>query len=579
MEENNNQNDRTIGSPNLSTRGIAGNTYDAIVIGSGISGGWAAKELCEKGLKTLVLERGRNVEHIKDYPTANNNPWDFPHRGRLPLKTLEENPIVSRCYAFDESTQHFFVKDNEHPYSQEKPFDWIRGYQVGGKSLMWARWTQRWSDLDFEANAKQGIAVDWPIRYKDIAPWYSYVEKFVGISGNRDGISHLPDGEFLPPMEMNCVEKHLKSSIEKNYQNRHLIISRTANLTKGLKGRGPCQYRNLCSRGCPFSGYFSSNSATLPAAKATGNLTLRPFSVVHSIIYDEQKQKAKGVRVIDTNTKEETEYYAKIIFVNAGTLNSTLLLLNSTSSRFPNGLGNDSGVLGHYLMDHNYRGHISAQFDGFQDSYYYGRRPAGVYIPRYRNVGNDKQSSFIRGYAFAAGGSRITGNVTNEVMGAAYKEALTKPGPWSLRMTGMGECLPYYENKVTLSQEKKDAWGIPQLVIDCEFKTNEVNMLKDILSSGSEMLEQAGFKNITAHDNNQAPGLGIHEMGTARMGKDPKSSILNANNQVWGAQNVFVTDGACMTSNACQNPSLTYMALTARAVDYAVKELKRQNLT
>jgi len=579
MEDNENQNNQTKGSPNLNTKGIAENTYDAIVIGSGISGGWAAKELCEKGLKTLVLERGRNVEHIKDYPTANNNPWDFPHRGRLPLKTVQENPIVSRCYAFEEATEHFFVKDNEHPYSQEKPFDWIRGYQVGGKSLLWARWTQRWSDLDFEANAKQGIAVDWPIRYKDIAPWYSYVEKFVGISGNRDGIPHLPDGEFLPPMEMNCLEKHFKSSIEKNYKDRHLIISRTANLTKGLKGRGPCQYRNLCARGCPYAGYFSSNSATLPAATATGNLTLRPFSVVHSLIYDEQKQKATGVRVIDTNTKEETEFYAKIIFVNAGTLNSTLLLLNSTSARFPNGLGNDSGVLGHYLMDHNYRGRISGQFDGLQDSYYYGRRPAGVYIPRYRNVGNDQQSNFIRGYAFAGSGVRLTGNVTTQVIGADFKEALTKPGPWSFRMTGMGECLPYYENKVTLSPDKKDAWGIPQLIIDCEFKANEANMLKDLLSSGSEMLEQAGFKDITAHDNNQAPGLGIHEMGTARMGRDPKSSVLNANNQVWGAPNVFVTDGACMTSNACQNPSLTYMALTARAVDYAVKELKRQNLS
>jgi choline dehydrogenase-like flavoprotein len=562
-------------TPYLNTKGQKAHTFDAIVIGSGITGGWAAKELCEKGLRTLVLERGRNVEHIKDYPTATKRAWELPHRGQVPYQVSEENPIVSRCYAFNESTQHFFAKDKEHPYKQVKPFDWIRGYQVGGKSLMWGRWTQRWSDLDFEANSKQGVAIDWPIRYKDIAPWYSYVERFVGISGNRDGIPHLPDGEFLPPMEMNCLEKHLKKSIESNYSNRHLIISRTANLSKGLKDRGPCQYRNLCSRGCPFAGYFSSNSATLPAAGATGNLILRPFSVVHSIIYDVEKQKAKGVRVIDVETNQTVEYYAKIIFLNAGTLNTTLILLNSTSSRFPNGFGNDSDVLGHYLMDHNYRGHINAEFDGFQDQYYYGRRPTGVYIPRFRNVSADIQDQYIRGFAFAAECSRRTGMSTDEVIGAAFKNALTEPGVWDIWMNGMGECLPYENNLVTLSKDKKDTWGMPELEIDCEYKANELTMLKDILESGSEMLEKAGFKNIEAFDSLQAPGQGIHEMGTARMGKDPKTSVLNSHNQVWGAKNVFITDGACMTSNACQNPSLTYMALTARGAEYAVNELKK----
>ena len=553
------------------------NTFDAIVIGSGITGGWAAKELCEHGLKTLVLERGRNVEHLKDYPTATKSPWELKHRDTLTTNLKKDNPIASRCYQFSESTEHFFSKDNDHPYIQKKPFDWIKGYQVGGKSLIWGRWTQRWSDLDFEANARQGMGVDWPIRYKDIAPWYSYVEKFVGISGNRDGIKHLPDGEFMPPMEMNCVETHLKQSIAENYSDRQLIISRTANLSRGLKDRGPCQYRNLCARGCPYAGYFSSNSATLPAAKATGNLTLQPFSVVHSIIYDEQQQKAKGVRVIDSTTGKATEYFAKIIFVNAGTLNSTLLLLNSTSSRFPKGLGNDNEVLGHYLMDHNYRGHINAEFDGFSDQYYYGRRPTGVYIPRYRNVGNNKRSDFIRGYAFAAAASRRTGYAEPSI-GAAYKDSLTEPGMWDIWMNGMGECLPYYENKVSLSADKKDQWGIPLLEIDCEYKENELSMLKDILNSGAEMLDKAGFKSIEAYDSHQAPGQGIHEMGTARMGKDPKTSILNAHNQVWSAKNVFVTDGACMASTACQNPSLTYMALTARAVDFAIGELKKQNL-
>jgi len=552
------------------------NTYDAIVIGSGMSGGWAAKELCEKGLKTLVLERGRNVEHIKDYTTANKEPWEFPHRLALTSSLRKENPILSRCYAFDESTEHFFVKDREHPYIQTKPFDWIRGYQVGGKSLMWARWTQRWSDLDFEANAKDGVAIDWPIRYKDIAPWYSYVEKFVGISGNRDGLPQVPDGEFLPPMEMNCMEKHLKQSVESHFSDRNVIISRTANLTKGLNGRGPCQYRDLCSRGCPYGGYFSSNSATLPAANATGNMTLQPFAVVHSILYDEQKQRASGVRVVDATTNEVTEYFANLIFLNAGTLNSTLILLNSISNRFPNGLGNDSQVLGHYLMDHNYRGRLSGEYDGFQEQYYFGRRPAGIYIPRFRNLWKEKQKEFLRGYAYAGFSSRQPGY--SDAIGIQLKEHYSKPGNWSVSLVGMGECLPYKQNKVTLSKDKTDQWGIPLLDIDCAYQVNEESMLTDILNSGAEMLDVAGCTNINKHDTQQAMGLAIHEMGTARMGKDPASSILNKYNQVWHVKNVFVTDGACMTSSACQNPSLTYMAITARAVDYAVGEIKRLNL-
>jgi choline dehydrogenase-like flavoprotein len=571
-------NNDSLPAPGINTKSRKQQTYDAIVIGSGMTGGWAAKELCEKGLKTLVLERGRNVEHIVDYPTANKAPWELPHRNNLTEAIKKENPVVSQCYAFNEATQHFFVKDNEHPYEQTKPFYWIRGYQTGGKSLMWARWTQRWSDLDFEANAKEGIGVDWPIRYRDIAPWYSYVEKFVGISGNKDGIPHLPDGEFQPPMEMNCVEKHFKQSVEDSFPTRNVIISRTANLTKGLNGRGPCQYRDLCARGCPFSGYFSSVSATLPAAKKTGNLTMRPHSVVHSLIYDEQKKKVTGVRVIDANTLETLEYYANIIFLNAGTLNTTLVLLNSISTSFPNGLGNNHDVLGHYLMDHNYRIHAGGTYEGFQDQYYYGRRPAGIYIPRFRNVGTDKQKEFLRGYAFAAGGSRSTGVTGPETIGAAFKENLSEPGAWNMWMTGMGECLPDYKNKVSLSKEKWDAWGIPLLQIDCEFQSNEVAMLKDITTTAAEMLDGAGFKDVYAYDDKQAPGLGIHEMGTARMGKDPKTSVLNGNNQLWNAPNVFVTDGACMASSACQNPSLTYMALTARAVHFAVEELKKQNM-
>lgn len=564
---------------NINGKGTLENTYDAIVIGSGISGGWAAKELCEKGLKTLVLERGRMVEHIKDYPTANTDIWEFPHRNTIPLSVREQNPIISRCYAFNEATEHFFVKDAEHPYEQEKAFDWIRGYQVGGKSLMWARHTQRWSDLDFEANAKEGIAVDWPIRYKELAPWYSYVEKFAGISGNRDGLAQIPDGEFLPPMEMNCLEKQVKKSWSERFDNRHLVISRTANLTARHNERGPCQHRSRCNRGCPLGGYFSSNSATLPAAAKTGNLTIRPHSVVHSIIYDENKGKATGVRVVDANTNEMMEFYARVVFVNGSTLNSTLILMNSTSDRHPNGLGNDSGELGHNLMDHNYNASVEGEYEGFQDKYYEGKRPTSTYLPRFRNFGNDIQDRFKRGYAYSCSGYRPSRTELHKtVVGKALKDDLTSIGPWKFSMRGMGECLPYHENKITLSTDKVDQWGIPLLKIDAEYKDNENEMQKDMISTAMEMLEAANFKNITDLKDVRNFGLNIHEMGTARMGRDPRTSVLNKHNQVWGATNVFVTDGACMTSSGCQNPSLTYMALTARAVDFAVGELNKRNL-
>lgn len=565
---------------NINSDGIASQTYDAIVIGSGMSGGWAAKELCEKGYKTLVLERGRNVEHIKDYPTANMEQWDFRHRMALPPEVRDGNPILNRNYAWDKTTEHFFVKDDVHPYIQKKHFNWVKGYQVGGKSLMWARMVQRWSDFDFESNAQDGYGVDWPIRYKDIAPWYSYVEKFVGVSGNRDGIPQLPDGEFLPPFEMNCLEKHFKASIEERWEGRYAIISRQANTTKRIHGRGPCMARLRCQRGCPLGGYFSSNSATIPAAIATGNMTLRPESVVHSIIYDDQKGKAVGVRVIDAETKETTEFYSRLIFVNASTVNTTLVLLNSISDRFPNGIGNDSDQLGRNLMDHNYNGRAYGEHDGLKDEYYLGKKPAGTYIPRFRNLGNDKQTEFLRGYSYSFGANRGAGRVdqSESPFGAAFKEKLFELTGWSGGMGGMGECLPYEENRITLSKEKTDQWGMPLLEIDMEFKENEHKMTRDIVDTAAEMLEAAGFKNVQTSIRENGEGMGIHEMGTARMGKDPKTSVLNAFNQMHDVKNVFVTDGACMTSSACQNPSITYMALTARAVDYADREIKKGNI-
>ncbi len=568
---------------NINSGGVVQNTYDAIVIGSGISGGWAAKELCDNGLKTLLLERGRDVVHIKDYPTATKNPWDFPHRGELPLEVAKENPIAGRCYAFSEATKHFFVKDKEHPYIQEKPFDWIRGYQVGGKSLLWARQTQRWSKYDFEGPARDGYATDWPIRYEDIAPWYSHVEKFAGISGNLDGYDTLPDGEFLPPWEMNCVEKDIQQKIMANYSSRYVVQGRCAHLTQPNpvhieQGRTQCQARSKCERGCPFGGYFSSNASTIPWAQKTGNLTLRPDSVVHSIIYDDQKNKAAGVRVIDRNTKKATEYFAKIIFVNASCFNSNLILLNSTSGRFPNGLGNDHELLGKYIAFHNYRGTVSATYDGPHDKYYYGRRPTQPMMPNFRNV-HKQEMDFLRGYMSFYGAGRARGDASpKEQIGGAFKDSLAEAGGWYVSMMMQGETIPKATNGITLSKDEKDQWGIPQLVFSVEYDDNDERLLKDFLAQASEMLDRAGCKNIIQHDSKQAPGLDIHEMGGVRMGKDTKTSLLNSWNQLHNCKNVLVTDGACMTSTGTQNPSLTFMALTARAANHAVKELKKGNI-
>jgi len=558
-------------------------TFDVIVIGSGISGGWAAKEFTGKGLKTLVLERGRDVKHLKDYPTTNMMPWEFEHRGEVPMAIQKDNPVVSRCYAFREDAMHFMVKDTDHPYVQEKPFDWIRGYQVGGKSILWARQTQRWSEYDFEGPARDGFAVDWPIRSKDLAPWYSYVETFAGISGNKDGLDILPDGEFLPPLELSCVENYFKDFVAKNYPDRHVIYARCAHLTEPKpihleQGRGQCQNRNLCQRGCPFGGYFNSNSTTIPWAEKTGNMTLRPFSVVDSIIYDEKKGKAIGVRVIDTNTKEQIEYFARVIFVNAAALNTNLILLNSTSSRFPNGLGNDSGVLGKYVAFHNYRAKINASYDGFMDFKTDGRTMTSAYLPRFRNV-KKQETDFLRGYASGFGANRYT-DINQDGYGETLKNNLAKKdlGPWRVGSHMMGETIPKETNYVKLDGNKKDAWGVPLLSVNIEYDDNDEKMVKDYFEQMTEMYTKAGFKDITTRDSKQAPGLDIHEMGGARMGIDPKTSMLNKWNQVHACKNVFVTDGACMTSTSTQNPSLTYMALTARAADYAMSEMKKGNL-
>lgn len=557
------------------------NQFDAIVVGSGISGGWAAKELCEKGLKTLVLERGRDVQHIKDYPTMNKAPWELDNRGMESNDVKENHYVQIKTYAFTEGNKHFFVNDKENPYTtpDDKEFRWIRGYQVGGRSLTWGRQSYRLSDIDFEANLKEGIGVDWPIRYNDIAPWYDYVEQFIGVSGQNEGLEQLPDGKFLPPMDMFCVETKIKSVIENNWNDRKMIMGRTANITKNHNGRTACQYRNMCSRGCPFGGYFCSNSSTLPAAEVTGNLTLRPHSIVESVIYDEQKGKATGVRVIDAVTNETKEYFAKIIFLNASTLGSTWIMLNSKSTRFPNGLGNTSGTLGKYLMDHHFKVSSRAEFEGFEDKYHYGYRPNGIYVPRFRNL-KEKHPDFIRGYGMQGGANRLGWGYGNRKLGfgAEFKEELMKPGPWEMTFLAFGECLPYEDNVAKLNPNVTDKWGLPTLHISAEFKDNEYAMRKDMAITTHEMLEAAGGKNIQTSDTDDVPGYGIHEMGTARMGRDPKTSMLNSHNQLHEVPNVFVTDGAAMTSSASQNPSLTYMALTARAVHFAVDQLKKRNL-
>jgi len=552
------------------------NTYDAIIVGSGISGGWAAKELCEKGLKVLVLERGRNVEHVKDYPTATTPTWEFKHRQTLTREDKEKFFIQSRHYSLREDNKHFYINDQENKYDETKRFDWIRGDIVGGRSLLWGRACYRWSDLDFESNLKDGHGVDWPIRYKDIAPWYDYVESFIGVSGNRDGIPTLPDGKFQPPFEMNVVEKFFKQQVESKFNDRHVIIGRSANLTQPVKGRGQCQARNLCHRGCPWGAYFSTNASTMPAAYATGNLTVRPHSLVNRVIYDEQKRKATGIEIIDTETKQTEEFFARIIFLNASTVATAFILLNSTSNRFPNGLGNGSDQVGRNLMDHHKGLSVTAEVEGFEDKYYFGSRPLPLFIPRFRNI-KERRTDFVRGYHVGGNANRVSPK-TDAMMGAELKEALCEPGPWQMSMNAYGECLPYADNRITLDANKKDNWGRPVINFDCEFKDNEKVMHEDMKVTTKEMLEAAGFKNIKVNGAISFPGNANHEMGTVRMGHDPKTSVLNKWNQLHEVPNVFVTDGSCMVSSACQNPSINYMALTARACDYAVGEMKKQNL-
>jgi choline dehydrogenase-like flavoprotein len=564
--------------------------YDAIVVGSGISGGWAAKELCEKGLRTLVLERGRDVEHQKDYITEHKPDWDFPLRQRrIPPESPQatDYQVQARTGQFVEAAVHFFVKDSEHPYVEEKPFTWIQGNQVGGRSLIWGRQCYRWSDLDFEANLRDGHGVDWPIRYRDIEPWYSYVERHVGVSGERLGLAHVPDGEFQRPMELNAGEKFVKEGIERAFPGRNVTIGRTAVLTEAIGDRQPCHYCGPCYRGCSTGSYFSSQSSTLPAARTTGNLTLRPHSLAHSVIYDEERDRAAGVRFVDTQSGELHEVYAPVIFLCASTLGTTRLLLNSRSTRFPDGLGNSSGVVGHYLMDHHFIVGAGGEVPGLLDRYYEGNRPNGFYIPRYRNLsspGSDRLK-FVRGYGYQGGAGRGGwGRGAGEPgIGVELKRKLREPGPWGVGMTGFGECLPYRENTALLDAQQTDKWGIPVLRIDCSWGENELAMREDMRTQAAEMLEAAGCSNVNSWDGNQPgelgaePGLGIHEMGTARMGRDASTSALNGNNQLHDCPNVYVTDGACMTSSACQNPSITYMALTARAVDHAVRAMQRRD--
>jgi choline dehydrogenase-like flavoprotein len=567
----------------INTKGKDANSYDAIVIGSGISGGWAAKELCEKGLKTLVLERGRPVEHIKDYPTANLSRWELPHRGWITNETRQQNPLISKAAGYDESTQHFFVKDADHPYVQEKPFQWVRGYQVGGKSLTWGRACARWSEYDFTAPKRYGYGESFPIGYSDIKDWYSHVEKFIGVCGSYDGIPSMPDGEFLTAYELNAVEKHMQQVLKEKF-NRHYVSGRWAHITDPKQihldqGRAQCMNRNLCMRGCPLGGYFSSNSSTLPWAAKTGNLTIRPHSVVHSIIYDEQQQKAVGVRVIDANTKESKEYFAKIIFVNASALNTNLILLNSISNRFPGGLGNDSGGLGKYICFHNYRGSMNGDIDGFTDKYYKVSKPAECIIANFRNV-EKRDTDFMGGYVIYSGAyrERLSDKNIKPLLGAEFKEAISEPGTWGVYMYMQGETIAKASNHVRLSKEEKDQWGIPLLVTSVGYDENDDKMVNDFLEQGRAMLEAAGVKNINTNDNKQPPGLDIHEMGGVRMGSDHKTSLLNQWNQLHHCKNVLVTDGACMTSTGSQSPSILYMAFTARAVDHAVSELKKGNL-
>ncbi len=555
------------------------NNYDAIVIGSGISGGWAAKELTEKGLKVLMLERGRNIEHIKGYVNANKESWEFAHRGQRTQEMIKDYPVLKRDYPLNEETLGMWTNEKDSPYTEVKRFDWYRGYHVGGRSLLWGRQSYRHSAMDFEANAKEGIAVDWPIRYNEMAPWYSYVEKFAGIQGSKEGLDVLPDGEFMPAMEMNVAEKDVAAKLKSHYKgDRHMFIGRSANITQPHHDRTNCQYRNRCWRGCPFGAYFSTQSATLPAAMKTGNLTLEANKIVTRILFDKDKKRATGVEVIDAETNKTYQYNSKIVFVCASSFNSTWVLMNSATDVWEGGLGSSSGELGHNVMDHHFRLGARGDVEGFDDKYEYGRRPTGIYVPRFRNVSNDKRD-YLRGFGYQGGAGRGRGvEVAEFTIGADLKESLTQPGKWGMNLTAFGEMLPYHDNKIFLDKTKKDKWGLPVLSMDVEIKENEIKMRKDMMNDAAEMLNASGVKNVTTYDAGYAVGQGIHEMGTARMGRDPKTSVLNGNNQVWDAPNVFVTDGACMTSGSCVNPSLTYMALTARAADFAVKELKKGNL-
>jgi choline dehydrogenase-like flavoprotein len=554
--------------------------YDAIVVGSGISGGWAAKELTEKGLRVLLLERGRNVEHIKDYVNATKAPWEYPHRGGRTTAMEELYPVLKRDYPLNEKNLDWWASDQDSPYTEVRRFDWYRGYQVGGRSLLWGRQSYRLSDFDFEANAREGIAVDWPIRYTDLAPWYDYVEAHAGIAGSLEGLPQLPDGQFQPAMPLNCGEELVAGRLSNLYDGRRRIIpGRTANLTQPLPGRSPCLYRNACWLGCPYGAYFSTQSSTLPAAMATGRLTLKPFSIVSEVLHDRDRMRATGVRVVDAVTEQTTDYSARVIFLCASALNSTWLLLRSATDVWPGGLGSSSGALGHNLMDHHFRAGAEGDIEGLEDRYYHGRRPTGFYIPRYRNLFGDSRD-YLRGFGYQGSASREGWSraVAELGVGGEFKDAMAEPGPWRVGATAFGEMLPAHSNMVSLDDTRMDKWGLPVLKIDCATGENERLMRIDMIEDMADMLDQCGVRNVEMFDNGYFPGMGIHEMGTARMGRDPRTSVLNANNQVWDALNVFVTDGACMTSAACQNPSLTYMALTARAADYAVRELNRRNL-
>jgi len=559
---------------------VQSTTYDAIVVGSGISGGWAAKELTEKGLTVLMLERGKNIEHIKDYINAQKGPWEYPHRGGRTKAMEADYPVLKRDYPLNEKNLDWWASDKDSPYTEVKRFDWYRGYHVGGRSLMWGRCSFRWSDFDFEANSKEGVGTDWPIRYADIAPWYSHAEQFAGISGSIEHMPQLPDGEFQPPMPLNCAEEMVATRVGKHFDGkRRWIPARTANLTQPLPGRSACQYRDACWLGCPYGAYFSTQSATLPAAVKTGRLTLKPWSIVNEVLYDKNSKRATGVRVLDGLSMQSTDYKAKVIFLCASTLNSTWILLRSANDVWPGGLGSSSGELGHNLMDHHFRVGAEGRIEGFDDKDQYGRKPNSIYIPRYRNLFGEKRD-YLRGFGYEGSANRQGWSraVAEMGVGGGFKDAAAEPGAWSVGGSAFGEMLPNHANVVTLDETKKDKWGLPVLKIDCATGENEHRMRKDMANDMAEMLEAAGVQDVHTYDEPCFPGMGIHEMGTARMGTSPKNSVLNKHNQVWDAPNVFVTDGSCMASTACQNPSLTYMALTARAADFAVSELNKRNL-